>query len=106
GVDVKIIILNNNFLGMVRQWQELFFEKRYSQTPMLNPNFVMLANAYGIEGAEVTCREELDGAIEKMLSHKGAYLLNVNVIEKGMVFPMIPAGAGVSDIMLTATEKY
>ncbi len=104
--DVKIIVLNNNFLGMVRQWQELFFDCRYSQTPMLNPDFVALAAAYGIAGQEVSCREELDGAIAEMLAHKGSYLLNVNVCEKGMVFPMIPAGACVSSVMLNATDKY
>ncbi len=105
-INVKIIILNNNFLGMVRQWQELFFGARYSQTPMLNPNFKMLAAAYNIAASDVNSREELDGAIEKMLSHQGAYLLNVNVCEKGMVFPMIPVGQGVGDIMLNTTEKY
>ncbi len=106
GVDVKIIILNNNFLGMVRQWQELFFDSRYSQTPMLNPNFVALAAAYNIAGRDVAHREELDEAIEEMISHKGAYLLNVNVCEKGMVFPMVPVGAAVDDIMLTKSQKY
>ncbi len=106
GIDVKIIILNNNFLGMVRQWQELFFSARYSQTPMANPNFVALAAAYNIPGRDVNCREELDQAITEMLEHKGAYLLNVNVCEKGMVFPMIPVGQGVSDIMLNSKEKY
>ncbi|MFI3323133.1 MAG: biosynthetic-type acetolactate synthase large subunit [Rikenellaceae bacterium] len=106
GIAVKIIVLNNNFLGMVRQWQELFFEARYSETPMLNPNFVALAAAYNIAGRDVTCREELDEAIGEMISCKGAYLLNVNVCEQGMVFPMIPAGDGVSDIMLNSNEKY
>ncbi len=105
-IGVKIIILNNNFLGMVRQWQELFFDARYSQTPMLNPNFVAVAAAYNIPGRDVTCREQLDEAIAEMVAHKGAYLLNVNVCEKGMVFPMIPVGAGVGDIMLTSTEKF
>ncbi len=105
-VNVKIIILNNNFLGMVRQWQELFFEARYSQTPMLNPNFVMLAAAYGIAGRDVEKREDLDEAIAQMLNHKGAFILNVNVCEKGMVFPMIPVGAGVADIMLNVSEKF
>ncbi len=106
GIDVKIIILNNNFLGMVRQWQELFFGSRYSQTPMSNPNFVAVAAAYGIAGREVESREQLDEAIAEMLAHDGAYLLNVNVKEKGMVFPMIPAGACVTNIMLNSTEKY
>lgn len=106
GIDVKIIVLNNNFLGMVRQWQQLFFDERYSQTPMINPNFVMLANAYGISAENVECREELNGAIERMLAHKGAYLLNVNIDTYGMVFPMIPAGGELTDILLTADEKY
>ncbi len=105
-IGVKIIILNNNFLGMVRQWQELFFDARYSQTPMLNPNFVALAAAYNIPARDVNCREELDEAIAEMLATDGAYLLNVNVCEKGMVFPMIPVGKGVDDIMLNSTEKY
>ncbi|MFR9503209.1 MAG: biosynthetic-type acetolactate synthase large subunit [Rikenellaceae bacterium] len=106
GIAIKIIILNNNFLGMVRQWQELFFEARYSQTPMLNPNFVALAAAYNIPGRDVNCREELDDAIAEMLECEGSFLLNVNVCEKGMVFPMIPVGEGVGDIMLNTTEKY
>ncbi|MFR9523973.1 MAG: biosynthetic-type acetolactate synthase large subunit [Rikenellaceae bacterium] len=105
-LNVKMIILNNNFLGMVRQWQELFFDARYSQTEMTNPNFAALAAAYNIPGRNVECREELDGAIEEMLAHDGAYLLNVSVCEKGMVFPMIPVGQGVGDIMLNTTEKY
>lgn len=106
GVDVKIILLNNNFLGMVRQWQQLFFHERYSETPMLNPDFVALAASYGIKGRDVEHREQLDDAIAEMLSHKGAYLLNVAVEEKGMVFPMTPAGSCVTNIMLNVNEKY
>ena len=106
GVDVKIILLNNNFLGMVRQWQQLFFHERYSETPMLNPDFVALAASYGIKGRDVERREQLDDAIAEMLSHKGAYLLNVAVEEKGMVFPMTPAGSCVTNIMLNVNEKY
>ncbi len=106
GIAVKMVILNNNFLGMVRQWQELFFDARYSQTPMVNPNFTALAAAYNIPGRDVNSREELDEAISEMLESKGAYLLNVNVCEKGMVFPMIPVGQGVADIMLNSTDKY
>ncbi|MCP9610967.1 biosynthetic-type acetolactate synthase large subunit [Coprobacter tertius] len=105
-IDVKIIILNNNFLGMVRQWQQLFFDERYSETPMLNPDFVALAAAYGIKGQEVTDRSQLDGAIRSMLEYKGPYLLNVSVEEKGMVFPMTPAGTCVTNIMLNTNEKY
>ena len=106
GIDVKIIILNNNFLGMVRQWQALFFNHRYSETPMLNPDFTMVAAAYGIDGERVATREELDGAIERMLAHRGSYLLDVQIDPDGMVFPMTPAGACVTHIMLNATEKY
>lgn len=106
GVAVKIILLNNNFLGNVRMWQELFQNGRYSQTELVNPDFVMLAKSYGIEGEDVGSREELDGAIERMFSHPGAYLLNVNVERNGMVFPMIPAGKTVDDIMLSRTENY
>ncbi|MFI3279342.1 MAG: biosynthetic-type acetolactate synthase large subunit [Rikenellaceae bacterium] len=105
-IAVKIIILNNNFLGMVRQWQELFFDARYSQTPMVNPDFAALAAAYRIPARNVDLREELDEAIKEMIEYKGAYVLNVNVCEKGMVFPMIPVGKGVGDIMLNSTEKY
>lgn len=105
-VDVKIILLNNNFLGMVRQWQELFYDERYSETEMVNPDFVMIAKAYGISSENVETRDDLDGAIQRMLSHKGAYLLNVNVDSKCMVFPMTPAGAAADTIMFSTTEKY
>lgn len=106
GIDVKIIILNNNFLGMVRQWQALFFDHRYSETPMLNPDFTGIAAAYGIAGERVATREELDAAIQRMLHHRGAYLLDVQIDPECMVFPMTPAGACVTNIMLNATEKY
>lgn len=100
GVDVKIILLNNNFLGMVRQWQELFFEERYSETHMKNPDFVKIADAYNIKGRKVTQRSELDGAIQEMLEHKGPYLLEVVVETKGMVYPMVPAGGTVTNILM------
>ena len=103
---VKIILLNNNFLGNVRQWQSLFFHDRFSQTPLINPDFVAIANAYGIAAEDVATREELDGAIDRMLKHDGAYLLNVNIDETDMIFPMTPAGADVNHIMLNATECY
>ena len=99
-VDVKIILLNNSYLGMVRQWQELFFEERYSSTRMKNPDFVKVADAYGIKGRKVTRREELDGAIREMLGHDGAYLLEVVVETKGMVYPMVPAGESITNILL------
>ncbi len=106
GTAVKIILLNNNYLGNVRQWQELFFNSRFSQTPMINPDFVQIAKAYGIVAEDVETREQLDDAIERMITHDGAYLLNVNIDPTDMVFPMTPAGAAVDDIMLSATEKY
>lgn len=106
GTAVKIILLNNNFLGNVRQWQQLFFRGRFSQTPMVNPDFVQIADAYGIKAENVETREQLDGAIERMLTHDGAYLLNVNIDPTDMIFPMTPAGAAVDDIMLNPEEKY
>ncbi len=101
GVAVKIILLNNNFLGNVRQWQELFFRSRFSQTPMVNPDFVQIAQAYGIASENVETREQLDGAIERMLAHDGAYLLNVNIDPTDMIFPMTPAGAAVDELVST-----
>ena len=106
GTDVKIILLNNNFLGNVRQWQELFFQCRFSQTPMINPDFVAIAKAYGIAAENVETRDQLDDAIARMLNHKGAYMLNVNIDYTDMIFPMTPPGAGVDTIMLNATEMY
>lgn len=100
GIDVKIILLNNNFLGMVRQWQELFFDERYSETHLKNPDFIKIADAYNIKGRKVTQRVELDAAIQEMLQHKGAYLLEVVVETKGMVYPMVPAGGNITNIML------
>ena len=98
--QVKIIILNNNFLGMVRQWQELFFDKRYSETEISSPDYVQLSAAYGIAGKRVAMRDNLKAAIAEMLAHDGAYLLEVMVAKEGNVFPMIPTGASVSDIRL------
>ena len=99
-LDVKIIILNNNFLGMVRQWQELFFHERYSNTIMENPDFVAIAKAYGIAGRTVEKREELDEAIAEMLNHNGAFVLVANVETCGMVYPMVPAGGSVTNMIL------
>lgn len=106
GTAVKIILLNNDFLGNVRQWQEMFFNSRFSQTPMINPNFVQIAKAYGIEAENVETREQLDGAIERMLAHDGAYLLNVSIEATDKIFPMTPPGAGVDEILITPDEKY
>jgi acetolactate synthase-1/2/3 large subunit len=99
-VAVKIVLLNNNFLGMVRQWQQLFFDGRYSSTPLINPDFLMIAKAYCIAGQKVSVRADLDSAIETMLNHNGPYLLEVKVEKEENVFPMVPAGASVSDIRI------
>ncbi|MCC8143694.1 MAG: biosynthetic-type acetolactate synthase large subunit [Tannerellaceae bacterium] len=98
-LNVKIILLNNNFLGMVRQWQELFFRERYSATIMDNPDFALIAKAYGITSRKVKERAELDGAIKEMLEHDGPYLLVADVEEKGMVYPMVPAGSSITNII-------
>jgi len=99
-IDVKIIILNNRFLGMVRQWQELFNERRYSFVDMQSPDFVKLAGAYGIAGQSVSDRKDLQGALKEMLNHKGAYLLEVMVTKENNVFPMVPQGCSVAEIRL------
>lgn len=105
-LDIKIVVLNNNFLGMVRQWQELFYNQRYSETKLVNPNFVMIANAYGIPAEDVETPDQLDAAIERMVNHKGAYLLNVNIDPSELVYPMIPSGSVLDNILLSKTEKY
>lgn len=97
---VKIIILNNSYLGMVRQWQELFYNKRYSYTPMINPDFEMIAKAYGIPSRTVNVRDELDAAVADMLKDDKPYVLVVNTEEDGMVYPMVPAGGKVTDILV------
>lgn len=99
-LPVKIIILNNNHLGMVRQWQEMFFEKRYSFVEMQNPDFVTIAKGYGIEGASISNRENLAQAIQAALDHEGPYLLELQVEKEEKVFPMIPSGMTVDKIRL------
>ncbi len=104
-IPVKIIILNNTFLGMVRQWQQLFFNGRYSFTELTNPDFAKLAAAYGIPGKQVKMREELSTSIAEWLSHKGPSLLDVVVEKEENVFPMVPTGAGVAEVLLSAPIK-
>ena len=99
-VPVKIILLNNNFLGMVRQWQELFFDKRYASTEMVTPDFITIAKGYDIASEVVSERKNLDDAIRRMTEHEGAYLLEVKVEKEGNVFPMVTSGASVSDVRL------
>lgn len=99
-VPVKIVVLNNDHLGMVRQWQELFFESRYASTVMTNPDFVKIAEGYHIKSKRVTVRSELKDAVEEMIASKDPYFLEVRVEKEDNVFPMIPSGASVSDIRL------
>ena len=99
-LPVKIVLLNNNFLGMVRQWQQLFFERRYSFTELQNPDFVAITKGFGMEAHKVTKREDLEDGIQKMVDHDGPYLLEVVVEKEDNVFPMVPTGASVSEIIL------
>jgi acetolactate synthase-1/2/3 large subunit len=99
-VPVKIVVLNNEFLGMVRQWQQLFFDKRYASTEMVNPNFVAIAQGYYIEAKKVTERKDLASAVKEMIASDEPYFLEVCVEKENNVFPMVPSGASVSDIRL------
>ncbi len=99
-LPVKIVLLNNHFLGMVRQWQQLFFEKRYSFTELTNPDFIMISKGFGIPGVKVEQREDLEAAVDQMLSHDGPFLLEVAIEKEDNVFPMVPSGASVSEVML------
>jgi acetolactate synthase-1/2/3 large subunit len=104
-IPVKILLLNNNFLGMVRQWQQLFFEGRYSFTEMKNPNFVALAEAYHIPAKKVSERKDLKMLIAEMLRTEGPFLLEAVVEKEENVFPMVPTGAGVGEIILEAAKN-
>ncbi|GGG46196.1 acetolactate synthase [Croceivirga lutea] len=99
-IPVKILVLNNDFLGMVRQWQQLFFEKRYASTVMTNPDFVKIAEGYHIKANSVSERKDLAAAVKEMIDFEGPYFLEVKVEKEDNVFPMIPSGASVSDIRL------
>jgi acetolactate synthase I/II/III large subunit len=99
-VPAKIVILDNEFLGMVRQWQQLFFEKRYSSVELKNPNFCMIAEGFGVKAKKITKSSELKDAVAEMLAHDGPFLLHVMVEKEENCFPMVPAGASVSDIVL------
>jgi len=100
GVNVKIMILNNQFLGMVRQWQQLFHDKRYSFVDIASPDYVQVAKGYGIAGQKVSERKQLRQALQQMLEHNGSYLLEVMVGKENNVFPMVPQGCSVSEIRL------
>ncbi len=100
-IPVKIIVLNNNYLGMVRQWQDMFFDKRYASTKLVNPDFIKIANAYNIPGKKVTKREDLLSSLQEMLASKGPYILDIAIENEGNVFPMVEPGSSVSEIRLT-----
>lgn len=100
-VGVKIIVLNNYYLGMVRQWQDMFYEKRYAETELVNPDFVTIAAGYSIPARKITARENLAEAIKEMLDSEGPYLLDITVLKEGNVFPMVEPGASVSEVKLS-----
>ena len=106
GTAVKVVLLNNNWLGNVRQWQELFYERRYSQTRMLNPDYSLIAKAYGIRYRCVEDRAELADAVREMLDTPEAFLLDARVREEGMVYPMVPGGRRMDEILLNKDEWY
>ncbi len=99
-LPVKIILLNNNFLGMVRQWQELFFDRRYASTELTNPDFLKIAEGFGVPGKQISEREDLESTIEDLLKVDGPFLLEVKVQKEGNIFPMVPAGGTVSEMRL------
>ncbi len=99
-VGVKIVLLDNNYLGMVRQWQQLFFDRRYSSVELQNPDFVKIAEGFGVPGRTIKKPEELRGAVSEMLAHDGPYLLHIRVEQEENVFPMVPSGAAVDEIVL------
>jgi acetolactate synthase I/II/III large subunit len=103
-IPVKLIILNNGFLGMVRQWQDMFFKKRYASTELVNPDFVKVAEGFKIPGKKVLKRESLKSALEEMLAAKGPYILDVAIEKEGNVLPMIEPGASVSEVTLNYKE--
>ena len=106
GTAVKVVLLNNNWLGNVRQWQELFYGERYSQTRLLNPDYALIAKAYGVRYRCVEQRAELADAVREMLESKEAYILDAHVCEKGMVYPMVPGGRRLDEILLNKDEWY
>jgi len=101
---VKIILLDNNYLGMVRQWQQLFFERRYSSVKLENPDFLKIAEGFGVSGEQVTNPDDLSGAVTRMLQHDGPYLLHVMVEKEDNIFPMVPSGRAVDEIVLDVED--
>ena len=103
GIEIKIAIINNGYLGMVRQWQEFFYEKRYAATPLLNPDFVKLAEAYGLAATAVTERAQVGPAVEQARAHRGTVVLDFQVEQEDSVYPMVPAGADLDQMIRRPT---
>ena len=101
GVAVKIVVMNNEFLGMVRQWQQLFFDKRYASTHMISPDFIKLVEAYDIQAKKVSDRKDLASSVQEMIASKSSYFLEVMIEKEDNVFPMVPSGASVAEIRLS-----
>jgi acetolactate synthase-1/2/3 large subunit len=99
-VGVKIILLDNNYLGMVRQWQQLFFDRRYSSVELQNPDFLKIAEGFGVTGRKISKPEELEGAVKEMLDFEGPYLLHIEVEKEENIFPMVASGCAVDEIVL------
>lgn len=105
-VNVKMVVMDNNYLGNVRQWQNLFYHQRFSQTPLLNPDFITIARAYGIEGMDIHDRSELKEGIERMLAHDGAFVLNVAIDPEDMVFPMVAPGKAIDNMLIDPNTVF
>ena len=103
--NVKVAIVNNGYLGMVRQWQELFEGARYSETKLSGPDFTLLAEAYGVRGMKVERREDADHAIEDAWAHDGPVIIDFRVEREANVFPIVPAGKSIGEMMVTATAS-
>ncbi len=105
-LPVKIAIINNGFLGMVRQWQEFFYERRYHATPLANPDFCKLCEAFGVPAVRVDRRSQIDAAVERARAHRGGpFLIEFVVVQEDAVFPMVPAGAALDDMIRRPVEE-
>jgi acetolactate synthase-1/2/3 large subunit len=98
-LPLRIAVINNGFLGMVRQWQEFFYDRRYSSTPLLSPDFVKLADAYGAKGLRVSLRSEVEAAVQEARNHPGPVLIEFRVEQEDTVFPMVPTGAALHNMI-------
>ena len=99
GLDIKVAIINNGYLGMVRQWQEFFYDRRYAATPLSSPDFVALAGAFGLQAARVTTRQDVIPAVQAARAHAGTVVIDFRVEQEDTVYPMVPAGADLHDMI-------